>query len=398
MPEWESFDAFLREANRASSDEQRQQLVDTLLRQRPVWPWIKGRRATFVFSKVGTQRAAVNLDTIKGDPPFAPMDNLPGTTLWHVTLDFQPDDLLDYMLAIDDPMTPLKTETDLVSRVSRYWQIDPLNPLRMQTTQLAVSVLQMPHARPFADWQAMPAVPRGLIHEHTIRSRQLGFDERRLWVYTPPGYDPQASAEYPLLILLDAQWCLGPLQVPAMADALIKHRQLQPLLIAMMQSGNTEDRAREFIANDRHYLFMLTELLPFVQSNYRVNPTDLGVGGVGVAATAAIHAGLMNPTAFTHLIMISPPLHGRGGHDDRLNRYLPAFEAAEQLPRRIFQSVGRYELGSRFLKPARSLAETLRTRRDVDYRFVEVGSGHGLVGFKGVFPEALAWTFPQAMG
>lgn len=396
MPGWDSFDAFVNEANLASTDEQRQQLVNTLLSERTVWPWINGHLATFIHSKVGTRTAAVNLDTIKGDPPFAPMTNLPGTTLWYVTLEFATDDLLDYMLAIDDPLTPLKAETDLVGRVSQHWQVDPLNPLQMQTAQLNVSVLRMPEARPFPDWAKMPAVTRGKIHTHSLGSRQLGFDARTLWVYTPPGYEQNPNADYPLLILLDGQWSTGPLQIPQIADALIKHQRLQPLLIAMIQSGTQEDRPREFIANDQQYLFMLTELLPFIQAQYRVNAAEMGVGGVGLSAAAAIHAALKDPIAFSRLIMISPPLKGRG-NEENLNRYLPLFDRAEEkLPKRIFHSVGRYEMPSRFLKPARALAESLRRYRELEYRFVEVGSGHSLVSFKAVFPEALAWTFPYS--
>lgn len=394
MPGWKSFEAFLRDAVQTSDDAQRQTLVDDLLRERTVWPWINDNRATFAWNRADTHSAAVNLDTIKGDPPFARMIHLEGTSLWYVTLTFEHDDLLDYLLAIDDPMTPLKAEPDLVNRMLRHWQIDPLNPLRMQTSQVNVSVLRMPDARPFPDWESMKAVTRGTLHEHIISSRQLNFAQRRLNVYTPPGYDPEGDREYPLLIVLDGQWGIAPLQIPYMADALIKHNRVQPMLIAMLQSGSQEERTREFAANDRHYLFLLTELLPFVQSNYRVDPLELGVAGVGIGAAGAVHAALMNPVAFNHLIMISPPLHSRGGEDEKINRYLTSFEQADTLPLRIFQSVGRYELASRFLQPAHQLAETLHRRRDVAYQFVEVGSGHSLAGFKAILPEALAWVFP----
>ncbi len=394
MPGWDSFDAFLRDAVQASSDTQRQALVDDLLRERSVWPWISGSRATFVWNRANTRSAAINLDTIKGDPPFARMIHLEGTTFWYVTLNFQQDDLLDYLLAIDDPMTPLKAESDLVGRMLRHWQIDPLNPLRMHTAQVNVSVLRMPGARPFPDWESLTAVPRGRTHEHIVSSRQLHFAQRRLTVYTPPGYDPEGDIEYPLMLVLDGQWGVNPMQIPFMADALIKHGRMQPSLIAMIQSGSQEDRTREYAANDRHYLFLLTELLPFVQSHYRVDPLELGVAGVGIGAAGAVHAILMNPVAFNHLIMISPPLHSRGGEDEKINRYIPMFEQADTLPQRIFQSVGRYELHGRFLQPAHELAEILHRRRDVAYQFVEVGSGHSLAGFKAVLPEALAWVFP----
>jgi enterochelin esterase family protein len=394
MPEWETFEAFLAEVEQEDTARQRQDLVNVLLRQQTSWPWIQGNRATFVYSRMGTTRAALNLDTIKDDPPFVPMQQIEGTSLWHVTREFEPDDLLDYLLAIDDPMTPLAQETNLVARVQKHWIVDPLNPVQLKTAQMNVSVLRMPQARPFPDWAAMPGVPRGDVTDHLISSRQLGFTDRKLFVYTPPGYD--TSREYPLLILMDALWCVGPLQVPAVADALIKHRRMRPAIIAMMQSPPQEERPRELIGNDRHVLFLLTELLPFVQSNYRVNALDLGIGGVDVGAVAAAHAALSGLEAFSRLLLISPPLlgQGKGAGEALLGTYRRRFETAPVLPRRIFQSVGRYEALARFLKPARQLADSLRSRGDVAYKLVEIGSGHSLVGFKSVIPEALAWTLP----
>ncbi len=396
MPGWDSLEAFLQEAQQTSHD-QRQALVDQLLRERPTWPWIKGNEATFVYSKPDTTSAAINLDTIKSDPPFASMTNLEGTTLWYVTRRFENDDLLDYMLAINDPMTPLAQETDIAGRVSRHWQMDSLNPLKLQTGGINLSVLQMPRARPFPDWSAMPNVMRGSVDEFALSSRQLGFNERKLWVYTPAGYTQNTSTEYPLLVLHDGQWCNGPLQIPLMADALIKHQRMQPIVIAMMQSGNPEERPAEFVSNDRHYLFVLTELLPFVQARYRVDPTNLGIGGVAEGAIASAHAALKNPELFTQLLLISPPL-GRGRLEEHLSQYTRRFEQAETLPRRVFQSVGRYETPSRFLKPARELRDVLQSRLGADYRYVEHGSGHGLVNFKGIFPEAMAWAFAGTAG
>ncbi|MAS32429.1 MAG: hypothetical protein CL610_00395 [Anaerolineaceae bacterium] len=394
MPDWDSFEAFLAEVELEDDAKQRQDLVNVLLRQDIQWPWINGNQVTFIYSKSGTQSAALNLDTIKDDPPFVPLTNLEGTTLWHVTRQFETDDLLDYLLAIDDPMTPLAQEKNLVERVSKHWQTDPLNDLQLKTAQLNVSVLQMPKARPFPDWSAMPAVPRGTVHEHSIDSSHLEFEDRKVWIYTPPGYD--SNREYPLLLLMDAVWANGPLQVPYIADALIKHRRMQPILIAMMQSPTQDQRPAELISNDQHALFVLTELLPFVRNHYRVNLLEVGVGGIGIGAVAAAHAVLSNAAAFSRLIMISPPLRGqgKGAGEATLDHYQTRFQTASLLPRRIFQSVGRYEIPGRFLRPARQLSEVLYRRSMTAYRYVEIGSGHGLVGFKSVLPEALAWTFP----
>lgn len=395
MPRWESFDAFLGEAMQTAPDS-RQTLVDALLREHREWPWVQGDRATFIYVGMGTQNVAVNLDTIPTDPPFAPMEKLEGTSLWYITREFAPDDLLDYLLAVDDPMTPLAEETDIVSRISRHWRVDPLNPTRMSTSQMNVSVLRMEQARPFPDWTRMYRVKHGQVYEHSISSAYLRFNDRKLWVYTPPGYDENPERAYPLLIFQDGQWAVGPLQLTYIADALIKHGRMEPVIIATPQSGDQKERLKTFISSDRHYNYTMKELMPFIQSTYRVDSAQVGIGGVAVGAIAAAHAALNNPSVFTRLAMISPPL-GKGIAQEQLLAYAGRFERAEMLPQRIWQSVGRYETRSRFYLPAQVLNRILRRRvseLSLDYQYIEVGSGHGLVGFRSVLPEALAWIFP----
>lgn len=393
MPRWNSFDAFLAEVARARSDGDRQTLADELLTERREWPWVQGNKATFVFNSLGARKnVALNLDTIKADPPFAPLKQLDGTTMWHLTREFAPDDLLDYMLAVDDPLTPLAQESDVLARVTQHWRADPGNPLRIHSGQQDVSVLRMGNARPYLDWSALGGVARGKVHEHHFDSLQLGFKGRSIWVYTPPDYEGSGMA-YPLLILQDGQWANGPLQVPYIADALIKHGRLAPLVIAMVQSGNQQERIEEYTSNDRHYLSLLLEVLPLVQVSYRLDSSQLGLGGVSAGAVAAAHAALKNPAVFSSLMMISPPL-GKGQEDNLLSQYASRFEEAPVLPRRVFQSVGRYEAKARFLRPAQTLRGILQKRVGDGHKFVEIGSGHGLVAFRSILPEALAWVFP----
>lgn len=392
MPRWQSFERFLADALETPL-EQRQALVNSLLKERPNWPWVDGTQATFIYERPGANTVAINLDTITEDPPFVPMENLAGTTLWHITLPFKADDLLDYMVVVNDPMTPIKNDTDVMGRIQRYWMADPYNPIRISSRQMNVSVLRMAEARPFPDWSKFAGVDKGSINEHTIDSTQLGFQNRKLWVYTPPHYG-ESQREYPLLILMDGEWMTGPLQVAAIADTLIKHGRMEPVVIAMIGSGDQLNRAKTLVSNDRHYLFLLTELLPFVQTRYRIDATNLGVGGVSEGAIAAAHAAIKNPAVFSHLMMISPPL-GKGAAEEKLREYAQRFDSANVLPKRIFQSVGRYEMPSRFRVPAYILRTVLNRRsQNTEYQFVEAGSGHGLVGFRSVMPEALAWVYP----
>ena len=393
MPVWNSFLHFVQDMNRVTEPTERQRLADELIAQRSEWPWVEGDRAAFVYQGTDVTSVALNLDIIEADPPFVPLVNLEHTSLWYIQREFARDDLLDYLLAVNDPMTPLREEADLLGRIQAHWRVDPRNSVRMNA-QIDTSILRMPQARPVPDWQSFNAVPHGRVVEHEFNSVQMNFQGRKLWVYMPPDYERMPNNEFPLLILFDGQWMVGALQVAAMVDALIKHNRIEPLVIAMLQSAPGQaDRNAEYISNDKHYASMLTELLPLLQTQYRVNPVELGVGGADMGAIAAAHMALKNPAVFRHLIMISPPL-GKGADQDALSAYVERFKTTRHLPARIFQSVGRYEAMARFVRPMREMATAMESRSDVAYQCVELGSGHGLVAFKSILPEALAHAFP----
>ena len=393
---WNSFIQFLCEIYQTAPAE-RQNLVAELLQTHDDWPWVERNKATFVYDSMTAQNVALNVDIINRDPPFENMTRLDDTSLWYYQRFFERDALVDYMFAIDDPGTPLAQEVDLMERVGRFWQADRRNALSISSNRVHTSVLQMPRARPFPQWQAMSAVARGRVYRHQFSSAQLGYSSRSLWVYTPPHYDANEARSYPLLVLMDGQWAMSALEVPYIADALIKHGRMAPIIIAMLASGSQSERVAEYVGNDKHYASIAAELLPFLQAEHRIEPLDLGLGGVGEGAIAALHAALKNPAIFSHLIMISPPL-GREPALQLLKGYAQRFRDSPILPNRIFQSVGRYEQDLRFFQPALALRGILERRLthdpELNYRFVELGSGHSLAAFKSVMPEALAHVFP----
>ena len=396
LSRWSSFIQFLSETYQVDARE-RQVIADELVSSRSDWPWVERDRATFVYHSTSAHSVAVSMDVVEKDPPFEYLVKLEDTSLWYYQRIFDQDALLDYVFAVNDPGTPLSQEVDLTNRISKFWEVDSLNAMSVRTQQIHASILQMPRARPFADWRTMRAVRHGRINRHSFSSARLGFAGRSLWVYTPPDYDPNANRLYPLLMMMDGQWALNVMEMPYIADALVKHRRMKPLIMAMLEGGSPVASAREYIGNDRHYAMILTELLPFLQTEYKVEPVSLGLGGVGEGAAAAAYAALKNPSVFGHLIMISPPL-GHGADAKNLAEYARRFRDSPRLPRRIFQSVGRYEHNRRFYQPALALRTILEQRRSYDgglaYKFVELGSGHSLAAFKSVMPEALSHAFP----
>ena len=51
--------------------------------------------------------------------------------------------------------------------------------------------------------------PAGSLRRLEYRSERFG-EEREIWIYTPPGYDPSAERRYPVLYLQDGQQLFVP--------------------------------------------------------------------------------------------------------------------------------------------------------------------------------------------
>jgi hypothetical protein len=115
--------------------------------------------------------------------------------------------------------------------------IDPGNPAVKtgSTSSTLASVLEVRGDTP-AFYDEQP-VPHGDIRSHVYASRSLGT-ERRLTVYTPPGYEQDSKAMYPVLYLLhganadeNAWHRLG--RVNLILDNLIAAGKARPFLIVM---------------------------------------------------------------------------------------------------------------------------------------------------------------------
>ena len=75
---------------------------------------------------------------------------------------------------------------------------DPGDLLISSSTQYLKSYVEVPGAAPQI-W-SLRNVPHGQIHEVWYHNPALG--ERRVFVYTPPGYDPSSARTYPVVFLM----------------------------------------------------------------------------------------------------------------------------------------------------------------------------------------------------
>jgi predicted alpha/beta superfamily hydrolase len=160
-------------------------------------------------------------------------------------------------------------------------------------------------------------------HEQ-FRSRFLR-NQRDLIVYTPPGYEEQQWRRFPVLYLHDGQnlfdgatsfipgqdWHVG-----QTVDDCIQTGKVEPLIIVGMY--NTKARIREYTPThvpklgggraDRYAKFLLEEVKPFIEREYRALTGSQynGIGGSSLGGLVSLYLGLKHSRMFGKIAALSP--------------------------------------------------------------------------------------------
>jgi enterochelin esterase-like enzyme len=257
----------------------------------------------------------------------------------------------------------------------------------------------------------------GDLRLHKFRSR-IFRNTRFLRVWLPPGYDdPQNQTQhYPVLYLNDGQnlfessTAFGGVewQVDETADRLIREGAIPPMIIVGIDNTG-KDRMREYMPHrsmhpvilrvqGRHYPdFLIKEVMPFVESNYRVEtrPDGTGLGGSSLGGLIALYTAIVRPGVFGRLLIESPSLWASNRQVIKESRTVRIW------PEKIFLGVGTAEAGSpersrTVVDDVRELAAILRRAVLSESRLrvvIKEGAGHSEGAWAERFPEALQFLF-----
>jgi enterochelin esterase family protein len=181
--------------------------------------------------------------------------------------------------------------------------LDPKNPEIKQGIGSVDSMVFLPGKE--SEFEENKKVPHGDIRIVWYPSSTLGM-QRRMHVYTPPGYDA-AKDRYPVLYLLhgggddDSGWStIG--RAGFILDNLLAEKKAKPMLVVMpngslprpanlpaIKPGETpspEVRAAMTAAAERFTNDLLKDIIPYVEKNFRVETgrenraiTGLSMGG-----------------------------------------------------------------------------------------------------------------------
>jgi enterochelin esterase-like enzyme len=266
----------------------------TFAQQSPV-PFIKSPdvdaegKATFRIYAPNAQKVEVSLEGTK-DPFEAQKDD---KGVWTATTGVLAPDLYGYNFIIDGNMST-----------------DPVNTNYKSNLLFAGNVVHVPAPSP-QPWDDTD-IPHGEVHHHFYKSAIIG-DNRDFFVYTPPGYNATAKQKYPVLYLLhgysdraDGWTAMG--KANLILDSLIHDGKANPMIVVMpLGYGAPEivQRTPQFAAGfrdkdlrtrnfDRFTQALLTEVLPAVEKDYRVNSSRdaRAIAGLSMGGAESLLTGL----------------------------------------------------------------------------------------------------------
>ena len=174
-----------------------------------------------------------------------------------------------------------------------------------------------------ADLYKVNDIPHGTVTRRWYDSPGLGMD-RRITIYTPPGYET-GNDKYPVLYLLhgaggdeEAWITLG--RTSQIMDNLIAQGKVKPMIV-VMPNGNVIQDAAPGEGNEGFYKpqFMVAktmdgtyeanfrDIIKFVESNYRVkaDKANRAIAGLSMGGFHSLHISRYYPNTFDYVGLFS---------------------------------------------------------------------------------------------
>jgi predicted alpha/beta superfamily hydrolase len=235
------------------------------------------------------------------------------------------------------------------------------------------------------------------------------FPDHRTIVYLPPGYQKRINRTYPVLYLQDGQnvfdgetsfirgqeWF-----VDETAEWMIRTGRIEPLIVAAIYNAgdarideytpSVDESLRRGGKADAYLNFLITEIKPFIDRQFRTRRSALntGIGGSSLGGLLSLYAGLKHPTVFGKLAVMSPSLWW---DQERILKQIG--ERDHILRQRIWLDIGTEE--GAIVEEVRRLRALFESRGQ-DFHYEEAqGAGHNELAWASRVGPMLKYLFPQ---
>ena len=177
-----------------------------------------------------------------------------------------------------------------------------------------------------AAFETLRNVPHGVVHEHWYFSKELNI-QRRLLIYTPPGYESATAKSFPVLYLLhgmgdDEGFWIQVGRANLIMDNLLAESKAKPAIIVMpfghssrnigMRRGAAGARPGGMFDVPMLETDLKTNIIPLVEKEYRVikDRNSRAIAGLSMGGYQAMAIGLNNLPMFAYVGGFSSALVG----------------------------------------------------------------------------------------
>jgi enterochelin esterase-like enzyme len=188
---------------------------------------------------------------------------------------------------------------------------DPVNPeIKVHAVRGSESLVEVP-GTPTPMWQ-LQNVPRGPLEIVTQPSKAYN-DEHTFAVYLPPDYH-KSTARYPVLYLMHgsgdnyAGWTNAG-NANIIMDNLIAQKKVVPMIIVMPYNGITypHPQVRPAAGQSPFEDYMVKELIPYIDANYRTKPDrkHRAMAGLSAGSGATYNVGMNHTELISQFGLLS---------------------------------------------------------------------------------------------
>ncbi len=227
------------------------------------------------------------------------------------------------------------------------------------------------------DWtQEKPGVPKGKVEAFTVPDKQYQY-ERKIWVYTPPGYQPKNASAYSLLVTFDGEDYLKDIPAPTILNNLLAAGKIAPTVQVMID--NSTDRLGDLANHQKFADFVARDLMPWVRQRFRVT-TDARhtiLCGYSAGGLAAAYVAFKSPQFFGNVLVQSGAFwRGNEGSSTPAEWLTEQYQQAAKQSLRFYLEVGggekqRNASGFSMIETSRHLRDVLKAK-GYEVQYVEV--------------------------
>ncbi|PEQ34029.1 enterochelin esterase [Bacillus cereus] len=232
------------------------------------------------------------------------------TDIWYATFRTDKSFISTYYFSVNDVF-----ENDWIKRSEQY-QLDQFNENTFGEGANKASVLNIGMEVQYSSRFHSNHYPSGKIETYSFHSTILN-NTRKIHIYTPHDYSHTSHLQE-LLIVFDGNSFINNLSIERTLNYLIHAKEIPTCIAVAIEPVN---RLEELTYNDKMNAFLTEELLPWIQSKYRVHQEakHTTIAGFSLGGLAACYVAVQNPHIFGNVLSMSGSVHWKkDGYENKI--------------------------------------------------------------------------------